>query len=111
MIAIAKNNSYTLQATLRQRRQSLAKLIKTPVILWSGKGVSRNFPANCYPFRANSHFLYFAGLPLDNAAIRLENGKLELFLEDASPENALWQGEMLKRDEIAEKSERMLLIL
>lgn len=87
---------------LRLRRQRLAKAIAFPVILWSGNRSSRNFPANKYPFRASSHFLYFAGLPLENAAIRLEAGKLELFLDDAPPASALWHGEMPKREEIAE---------
>lgn len=87
---------------LHQRRQRLAGLIQFPVILWSGSAPSRNFPANRYPFRSNSHFLYFAGLPLENAAIRLENGKLELFMDETSPDSALWHGEMPTRDEVAE---------
>lgn len=89
--------------TLTQRRQRLAELIDLKVILWSGGSYSRNFPANRFPFRASSHFLYFAGLPLENAAISLENGKLELFIEDPEPDAALWHGEMPKREKIAEK--------
>jgi Xaa-Pro aminopeptidase len=89
--------------TLTQRRQRLAELIDRKVILWSGRAASRNFPANKYPFRASSHFLYFAGLPLENAAIYLENGKLELFIDDPEPDAALWHGEMPKREEIAEE--------
>lgn len=64
--------------TLRNRRQQLAELIALPVILWSGCSSPRNFPANTFPFRASSHFLYFAGIPLEQAAIRLETGKLAL---------------------------------
>jgi Xaa-Pro aminopeptidase len=78
-------------------------LIDFPVILWSGHSSPRNFPANPYPFRASSHFLYFAGLPLPNAAIRLEAGKLELFMDNPEHSSALWHGEMPKREEIAEK--------
>ncbi|MFN6528847.1 aminopeptidase P family protein [Nostoc sp. ChiSLP03a] len=89
--------------TLRHRRQQLAKLIDFPAILWSGSNNPRNFPANSFPFRANSHFLYFAGLPLPKAAIRLEAGKLELFIDDPSPSSTLWHGEMPTREEIAEK--------
>ncbi|MDZ8184694.1 MAG: aminopeptidase P family protein [Nostoc sp. ChiSLP02] len=95
--------STSLVDTLRQRRQKLANLINFPAILWSGSNSPRNFPANHFPFRASSHFLYFAGLPLSNAAIRLEAGKLELFMEDPSPSSALWHGEMPTREEIAEK--------
>ncbi|OUL30857.1 Xaa-Pro aminopeptidase [Nostoc sp. RF31YmG] len=96
------NTSSSLVDILRQRRQRLAQLIDFPAILWSGSSNPRNFAANVYPFRANSHFLYFAGLPLPNAAIRLESGKLELFMEDPQPSSALWHGEMPKREEIAQ---------
>lgn len=88
--------------TLRHRRQQLAKQVQCPVILWSGGSHSRNFPANTYPFRASSHFLYFAGLPLLNAAIRLESGRLELFMDDPTPASILWHGESPSRSQIAE---------
>jgi len=87
--------------TLRNRRQRLAELIDLPVILWSGCRSPRNFPANTFPFRASSHFLYLAGIPLEKAAIRLETGKLSLFMDDAQPDSALWHGEMPTRAEIA----------
>ncbi len=86
---------------LRQRRQQLAAQIDVPVVLWSGCSSSRNFPANVFPFRASSHFLYFAGLPLENAAIRLEAGKLTLFMEDPTPADILWHGPTPTRAEIA----------
>lgn len=91
-----------LQDTLRDRRQKLAKLVDFPVILWSGKSMARNFAANTFPFRASSHFLYFAGLNRENAAIRLENSSLELFMDDPPSSNTLWHGETPKREEIAE---------
>jgi Xaa-Pro aminopeptidase len=86
---------------LRERRRRLAKLVGFPIILWSGSPLSRNFPANRYPFRASSHFLYFAGLNLPDAAIRLHSGKLELFVNDPEPSSALWHGEQPKRHELA----------
>lgn len=90
-----------LAETLHQRRHKLAQFVDFPVIFWSGRSPARNFPANLYPFRANSHFLYFAGLPLENAAIALDGGNLTLFKDDDPPESALWQGEMPKRRDIA----------
>jgi len=87
---------------LKQRRDRLSQIFPHPVILRSGKGVSRNFPANKYPFRANSHFLYFAGIPLENAAIKLENGNLELFIDNPRPNSTLWHGKMPDREEIAQ---------
>lgn len=91
----------SLAETLRQRRQQLAKEIQFPVILWSGRSSSRNYPANTYPFRASSHFLYFAGFPLANAAIRLEAGRLELFMDDPTPADLLWHGASATRSEVA----------
>ncbi|ACB51579.1 probable aminopeptidase P [Crocosphaera subtropica ATCC 51142] len=87
--------------TLKNRRQKLANLINFPVVLWSGKSPSKNFKANHYPFRASSHFLYFAGIPIENAAIKLENGKLDLFMDNPSPDSTLWHGEMPTREDIA----------
>ena len=92
-----------MQTTLRHRRLKLAEIIDFPAILWSGGSSPRNFPANTFPHRANSHFLYFAGIPLENAAIRLESGKLQLFIDDPHPSSALWHGETPSREEIAAK--------
>ncbi len=92
----------TLADTLRKRRKRLFDLIDFPVVLWSGCAPSRNYPANKLPFRASSHFLYFAGLPLENAAIRMEAGRLELFMDDPSPDDSLWHGKKPMREEIAE---------
>ncbi|MDJ1168400.1 aminopeptidase P family protein [Roseofilum sp. BLCC_M154] len=77
---------------VRSRCSNLSEHIDCPVILWSGAPSPRNFPANIYPFRANSHFLYFAGLSIPRAAIRLYQGKLELFMDDPAPGSVLWHG-------------------
>jgi Xaa-Pro aminopeptidase len=87
--------------TLRQRRSRLAQLIDFPVLLWSGQRPARNFAANQYPFRASSHFLYFAGLPLERAVIHLQQGRMTLFLDDPKPSAALWHGPSPSRDAIA----------
>lgn len=85
---------------LRQRRINLAQLVEHPVILWSGNASGRNFQANKLPFRASSHFLYFTGMPLVNAAIRLAEGKLELFIDDPPAEATLWHGATSTSSEI-----------
>ena len=100
MIAIAPLPS-NLAKTLHQRRQRLAAHIDFPVMLWSGQASARNFSANTHPFRANSHFLYFAGIPMANAAIRLEGERLTLFVDEATPEDALWHGPTPTREELA----------
>ena len=94
------NKHPSLAHGLKQRRLKLAQLIDYPVVLWSGNFIGRNFPANKLPFRASSHFLYFAGIPLQNAAIRLSAGELELFIDNPPPEATLWHGAAPDRDEI-----------
>ena len=103
MQAQALLQAVPLAETLRQRRQRLARSIAFPVILWSGCPCSRNFPANTYPFRTSSHFLYFTGLPLSNAAIRLMEGKLELFMDDETPASILWHGPSPTREQVAQQ--------
>ncbi len=93
MVLLPVQNDLSLATGLKQRRDKLAQLIKHPVILWSGSPLRRNFSSNQYPFRASSHFLYFAGIPLANAAIRLEAGRLELYLDNPPPAATLWHGE------------------
>lgn len=91
-----------LADTLRQRRIALAQLIDVPAVLWSGQSSPRNFSANVYPFRASSHFLYFAGLPLPNVAIRIEQGRLSLFMDNPTSASILWHGESQTREQVAE---------
>ena len=93
MILLPVENDRTFTASLKQRRDKLGRLIDRPVVLWSGSPIGRNFSANKFPFRASSHFLYFAGLPLVNAVIRLEAGRLELYLDNPPPSATLWHGE------------------
>lgn len=76
--------------------------MERPILLWSGKRQSRNFPANTYPFRASSHFLYFAGLNLENAVICLEPDRTILFWDEPPASYALWYGETASRSEIAQ---------
>ncbi|MBT9313660.1 aminopeptidase P family protein [Leptothoe kymatousa] len=92
-----------LAPTLKQRRQRLASHFNAPALLWSGCATPRNFPANTHPFRPSSHFLYFAGLPLENAVIRLADGELALFMDEATPAQALWHGPSPSREELADK--------
>lgn len=100
MVLFPHKLDQNLVSGLKQRRDKLAQLIEHSVTLWSGNPVQRNFAANKFPFRASSHFLYFAGLPIAGAAIRLEGGKLELFMDNPSPQATLWHGETSQREEI-----------
>jgi len=93
---------FSMKTVLLERRRKLAEQVDFPVVLWAGGSASRNYPANTYPFRASSHFLYFAGIPLPHAAIRLEQGRLELFMDDPTAADILWHGPMPTRSHLAE---------
>ncbi|MGA1411578.1 MAG: aminopeptidase P N-terminal domain-containing protein, partial [Prochlorotrichaceae cyanobacterium] len=86
---------------LNDRRQRLHQIFPEPVLLWSGAPLPRNFRANTYPFRASSHFLYFAGLPLENAVICLADGNLDLYWDEPPAQTALWQALPPRRETIA----------
>lgn len=89
-------SAYTLTATdravLSHRRQRLMQQVQTPVLLWAGASPARNFPANTFPFRASSHFLYFAGIPLEQAVLGFKDGKVTLFMNEAPDSATLWHG-------------------
>jgi len=91
----------SLAQVLQQRRTRLARRFAYPILLWSGQPVSRNFPANVYPFRASSHFLYFAGQALPQAAVYLEQEQLTLFMDEPDAGATLWHGQSPSRAEIA----------
>ncbi len=88
-------------AILRHRRERLAERFDGRALLWAGRAPARNFAANRFPFRASSHFLYFAGQPLEGAAIALEGGRLELFYDEPPAASILWHGKAPSRAEIA----------
>lgn len=93
--------SPTLLSSLQQRRQRLAAQVAEPVILWSGGESPRNFAANTYPYRASSHFLYLAGLPIPDAALRFHAGKVQLFKNDPDPRGELWHGPQPRAADLA----------
>ncbi|MFW6023134.1 MAG: aminopeptidase P N-terminal domain-containing protein, partial [Myxococcota bacterium] len=79
--------------SVRARRERLAaRMDGTPVLLAAGAPVPRNFPANAYPFRASSHFLYFVGRSLPRAMAWLEGERCRLFVPRPDPDDALWHG-------------------
>lgn len=80
---------------LKRRRAKLLEALageRTIVLIEAGRPRARNYPANTYPFRAFSHFLYFCGLPLPAATLVLVDGRWELFVEVPDHDDALWHG-------------------
>src|SRR3954464_2196496 len=86
-----------------QRRARLAKLLgNRPALIAAGLPRPRNYAANLYPYRASSHFLYLFGLPLRGAVTIYDGAAFTLYLPDAAPDQALWEGAPPSADEISE---------
>lgn len=84
------------------RREELRqRLGNTPVLVFAGGERARNYPANVYPYRADSHFLYLVGAALPDAALLLHDNGAELFVVPKGPDDALWHGEQPSTEQIA----------
>ena len=81
--------------TYVQRRRKLSGLVKSGLILFLGNDESAmNYPANTYPFRQDSSFLYFFGLDAPGLAgvIDVDEGQDVLFGNDADMDDIIWMG-------------------
>jgi Xaa-Pro aminopeptidase len=78
------------------RRDALLNALGRPLVLFSGSALSRNYPANTFPFRADSNFLYFFDRPEPGSAALFDPGDktVTLFLPERSMDDALWHGEL-----------------
>lgn len=91
----------TISQALRLRRSLLAeRLPNRPVLLFSGRERARNYPGNSYPFRASSHFLYFAGWNHPGLTVLLEGGRAVLFYDLPESEDVVWHGSGLSEQEL-----------
>jgi Xaa-Pro aminopeptidase len=85
----------TPTAALALRRTRLANAIgDTPALLVAGRPRARNYAANRYPFRAESHFLYLASAQLPAAALLIDGARSILFVQPPADDDALWHGEV-----------------
>lgn len=81
------------QADLNDRRAKLARLLGArPALIAAGVPRPRNYAANQYPYRASSHFLYLFGVPLRGAMGVYDGSDFTLYIPDAHPDQALWEG-------------------
>ena len=92
--------------TYIQRRTLLKKTLKSGLVVLLGNEESpMNYPANTYPFRQDSSFLYFFGLdsPGLAAVIDVQAGTDTLYGDDITLEDVIWMGELPKlKDRAAE---------
>lgn len=78
----------------KNRRSAFLAALDTPVLLMAGGWISRNYPANWSPFRADSTFLFFFPNPEPNAAALFDpkDRSVTLFLDERTQQDALWHG-------------------
>ena len=79
----------------RARRNCVREAIGEGVILWMGQSPQpRNYANNTYPFRQNSHFLYYTGLAEpDLAMISFPEPDADiLFARTADIDDIVWSG-------------------
>ncbi len=89
----------------KKRRRILRQQVKSGLILFLGNEESpMNYPANTYPFRQDSTFLYYFGLdtPSLAATIDADTGQEKLFGDDITLEDIIWMGHLPSLKERAE---------
>jgi len=75
-----------------RRRRLAARMGPVPAALFAGDLSPRNYPANIYPYRAHSHFLYLTGVHWPGAVLLGEGDEWEIFATPPAPDDALWIG-------------------
>lgn len=76
----------------RRRAALRRRLGDAPALVVAGNVHARNYPANTFPFRADSHFLYLVGAAIPEAALLLHDGRAELFVPPKDEDDPLWHG-------------------
>jgi len=80
--------------TYRARRDALRANVDGGAILILGNhDAPMNYPDNPYPFRQDSHFLYYAGISESGMAMLIEpDGRDVLFGRPYDPDDLVWHG-------------------
>lgn len=91
----------TLPSAFEARRARLSARFSGPALFVSGLSRPRNFAGNRYPFRAESHFLYFVGRAIEGAALLVGPERTTLYAPEPNPEEELWAGRQPGLDELS----------
>ncbi len=91
----------------KQRRNKIRGKIGGGASLWIGASLqARNYADNTYPFRQDSHFLYYTGLAKpDLAMLSFPDPDHDiLFSKPTSMDDIIWSGAGLSRADLAESA-------
>lgn len=92
-------------ATYQDRRRGLrAAMGNATVLLCGHQAVPRNYPANVFPFRQNSHVLYYCGVSRADVALVLTAGEEILFGPPEHIDDVVWHGPHETLDQAAAKA-------
>ncbi len=89
-----------------KRRENLRKQMSGGILLFVGnQDVAFNYPANIYPFRQDSAFLYFFGIDQPNlsAIINVETGEEIIFGDELTIDDIIWMGKLPTIKKLAEQ--------
>jgi Xaa-Pro aminopeptidase len=89
--------------TYADRRGALRRAVPDGAILLLGQPETpRNYAANAYPFRQDSHFLYYTGLNLPDLALLVApDGRETLFGPPVDMDTIIWMGPRPSLEELA----------
>jgi Xaa-Pro dipeptidase len=93
--------------TYRERRNKIRDAVGGGVILWLGHMLQpRNYTDNTYPFRQNSHFLYYMGLHEPDLAVLSypERDNDILFAKPTTMDDIIWSGASQERMNMARQA-------
>ena len=91
----------------RRRRSALAqKMGEGTVLLTGNENSPLNYQDNYYPFRQDSHFLYYCGLDIPglNLVIDCSTGETTLYGDDVTIEHVVWMGPQPSLRELADRT-------
>lgn len=91
--------------TYAERRQVLrAAMSDATVVLIGHRMVPRNYPHNTYPFRQNSHVLYYCGISRPDVALVMGPDGDVLFGPPGDIDDVVWHGPHETLEEVAAKA-------
>ncbi|MBN2802948.1 MAG: aminopeptidase P family protein [Deltaproteobacteria bacterium] len=96
--------TFTKQDYILRRSELVGKLKEGAVLLLGNNLSPRNFERNYYPFRQDSHFLYYIGLDTPGlAAIIYQDGRTVLFGEKEDESEIIWSGKGTSVSDLANR--------